>query len=353
LQKEGVRKMLKSEFIEVGVYGMVKYYENLGHKIPRIKNKQGKMVITRDTKIIINIKDLPPKSGARIKLICDYCGEDFDRRYADHVFIMNKDIKNNRDACENCRQLKQDESYFDKHGVKNTFELEKTKIKIRETNLDRYGFENSAKNDLVQQKAKDTCMERYGVDNASKSEEVKQKIVDTMQERFGVDNIMELEEYRMKIADTLSKNNSVATSKQQIYLHKLFGGILNYSEYTPILDIAFPETNIYIEYNGGGHNLRVKLGQMTKEEFRNKELRRYHYLKGKGWNAIFIDSDTDLLPSDKILQDLLNIGKEYLLNGERWVKFDLDNDKIIFNKTKIDFDYGKLRKITDKDLEVG
>jgi len=343
--------MVNSDVVEVGIGNKVKYYEDLGYYIPRAKNNQGKMTVPRGTKIFVKLEHLPPKSGARIKLVCDYCGEDFDRRYADHVFIMSKDIKNNKDACENCRQLKQDESYFDKHGVKNTFELEETKIKIRATNLDRYGFENSVKNYLVQQKAKDTCMERYGVDNASKSEEVKQKIVDTMQERFGVDNIMELEEYRMKIADTLSKNHSVATSRQQIYLHRLFGGTLNYSEYTPILDIAFPETNTYIEYNGGGHNLRVKLGQMTKEEFRNQELRRYHYLKGKGWSAIFIDSDTDLLPSDEILQRLLNMGKEYLLSGERWVKFDLDNGKIIFNKSKIDYDYGKLRKITEKDLE--
>lgn len=301
--------------------------------------------------IEVNATDLTPKNDRRINIICDYCGIEFDRRFADHTFIMSKDIIDNKDSCIGCRQLKQDQSFFDKHGVKNPFELESTKVKIKESNLEKYGVENPMYSDEVKDKLKQSCMDKYGVDNPSKSEEVKQKIVDTMQERFGVDNIMELEEYRMKIANTLSKNNSVATSKQQIYLHNLFGGTLNYSEYTPILDIAFPEINTYLEYNGGGHNLRVKLGQMTKEEFRNKELRRYHYLKEKGWSAIFIDSDTDLLPSDEILLELLNMGRGFLLSGERWVKFDFDNGKIIFNKNKIDFNYGKLRKIKEKDLE--
>ena len=76
-----------------------------------------------------------------------------------------------------------------------------------------------------------------------------------VEKRFGVDNIMDLEEYRLKIAETLSRNNTVNTSKQQIYLHNLLGGELNYANETPVLDIAYPDDKIYLEYNGGGHNL--------------------------------------------------------------------------------------------------
>ena len=161
---------------------------------------------------------------------------------------------------------------------------------------------------------------------------------------------MELDEYRLKIAETLSKNQSVSTSKQQIYLHQLYGGILNYSSGTPILDIAFPEINTYCEYNGGGHKLKVTFGILSEKEFRNKELRRYHYLKDMGWKAIFIDSDDDLLPSDEILQEIKSMALKYL-ETENWIKFDINNNMIISKNIKINYDYGKLRKIKNKDLE--
>jgi hypothetical protein len=268
---------------------------------------------------------------------------------------MSKDIQNNKDACNNCSNLKEEDVFLDKYGVSNTFALEETKIKIREINLEKYGVENPMYSNEIKIKQQQTCMDKYGVDNASKSEEVKQKIVDTMQERFGVDNIMELEEYKLKIANTLSKNNSVATSKQQIYIHKLFGGVLNYSNDTPILDIAFPSEKIYLEYNGGGHNLKVKLGMITEKEFKNKELRRYHYLKDNGWKAIFIDSDKDLLPCDDILNIIFKMSREYLntLNGN-WIKFDIDNNSVIKDKNSYHFEFGRLRKIKEEDLkEVG
>ncbi len=345
--------MLVSEFVEVTLGSKnIKYYEDLGYEIPRTKNKQGKMTTPRGTTLLVKIEDVPPKSSARLYLKCDYCGEPFNRRFADHTFIMSKDIKDNKDACENCRQSKQEEIFLDKYGVENPFMIEDVKDKIKVSNNDKYGCDNPMFSDDIKERLRNSCIEKYGVDNPSKSEEVKQKIVDTMQERFGVDNIMELEKYRLKIADTLSKNNSVSTSKQQIYLHQLLGGNLNYAKDTPILDIAFPEEKIYLEYNGGGHDLCVKLGSMSENDFRNKELRRYHYLKDKGWKAIFIDSDNDLLPEDQVLIDIFNKGLKYLINDGFWIKFKINKGKVVANKYSEDIDFGRLRKIKDKDLKV-
>jgi len=171
--------------------------------------------------------------------------------------------------------------------------------------------------------------------------------------KHGVKNPFCQNEVRQKIANTFSKNNSVSTSKQQIYLHNLLGGELNYANDTPVLDIAYPDEKIYLEYNGGGHNLKVKLGIETEEEFKNKELRRYHYLKDKGWKAIFIDSNEDFLPKDNMIIDIIKIAKDYLSKDNKWIKFKIDENKVIYgSKLEEIFDYGQLRKIKDKDIEI-
>jgi hypothetical protein len=90
---------------------------------------------------------------------------------------------------------------------------------------------------------------------------------------------------------------------------------------------------------------------MSEKDFRNKELRRFHYLKDKGWKAIFIDSDNDLLPLEQVLIDIFNKGKQYLIDGGVWIKYKINDNIIISDKFKEDIDYGRLRKIKDKDLE--
>ena len=51
--------------------GVVKYYENLGYKIPREKNKYGKLVVLQNTKLLIKIEDLPNKSWNFVEVKCD------------------------------------------------------------------------------------------------------------------------------------------------------------------------------------------------------------------------------------------------------------------------------------------
>lgn len=300
--------------------------------------------------VLVKVEDLTPKNSRAIKIKCDYCNKEFSRRFADHTFIKSK-TSIDKDACKDCALIKQREVFFLENGVENPFQLESVKDKIKESNMKLYGVENPMQSDEVKERLVIGYIEKYGVDNPSKSDVVKQRIVDTMQERYGVDNIMELAKYRLKIADSLSKNQSVSTSKQQIYIHKIYGGILNYANNCPVLDIAFPDLNMYTEYNGGGHDLKVKLGILSKEEFRQKELRRYHYLRGLGWKAMFIDSDNDLLPDDNKLLEILEIGKTYLLSGGKWIKFSIDDNMIICDTYKIDYAYGKLRSIKIKDVE--
>lgn len=152
----------------------------------------------------------------------------------------------------------------------------------------------------------------------------KNKMKKTVQEKYGVDNVMQLSEVREKIALTLGNKQELETfvsengkkyyrykgipcSSNQLHLNKLFGGELNgYISYYPV-DLLFEEEKIYLEYNGTGHNLSVKMGKISKEEQDEKEIKRYYFLKSKGYRQIlFVSLTKRQLPSDEILQSLFN-----------------------------------------------
>ena len=148
------------------------------------------------------------------------------------------------------------------------------------------------------------------------------------------------------------KNNTQKTSKQQFYLHNLYGGELNYPIKYYDVDICLLDEKIAIEYDGSGHELNVKLGRMTQEEFNQKETIRNIIIKKEGYKQIRIISSKDLLPSDKILLKMLSIAKEYFnTTSHTWVNFDIDNSRIINAENKdingVFINYGELRKIKE------
>lgn len=62
-----------------------KYYEGLGYKIPRYKNKNGDNVVKRGTKIIIKIEDLTRYSMVNVNVKCDSCGNIKPVKYEDYL----------------------------------------------------------------------------------------------------------------------------------------------------------------------------------------------------------------------------------------------------------------------------
>ncbi|TVY09988.1 DUF7487 domain-containing protein [Paenibacillus cremeus] len=265
-------------------------------------------------------------------------------------------------------------SNIDKYGVENVFANKEIIGKIKESNLKNHGFDNPMKNpEIVQKlansniekygvavplaedanvknKAKHTIIQRYGVDNYSKTEEYIEKVKATNQRIRGVDFPTQSGEVMTKVSNSFYKNGTGKTSKQQIYLNNLFGGKLNYSkDLKAMLDIAFPEEKIYVEYDGGGHWLSVAMGQISIEDFNKKELRRSFALLREGWKEIRIISKSDLLPLDSKLLEMLSIAKKYLSTGRHFIKFDIDENKIVTSQYEVNFDFGRLRKIKEKD----
>lgn len=287
----------------------------------------------------------------------------------------------------------------DKYGVDNVFQLDEVRDKIKETNLSKYGVESYTMTDEYKERSKRTCLLKYGYDNVSKSPEIINKIKEVQFEKYGnyysatdegkekyknycldnygVENLFQSEEIKEKIKqtniekygvewlmqipeeakrrtllcmETKSKMGVLPSSRQQEYLHKTYGGEKNYVVNNCALDIALVEEMIDVEFDGSGHELRVKFGSCTQEEFEEKERRRKYFLKSKGWRDLRIISLKDNLPSDEVLFDILNTSKNWFNEEHSWIKFNIDNNTYETSKGTFNFNYGRLRKIKEEDL---
>ncbi|GCD10427.1 hypothetical protein Ctaglu_20500 [Clostridium tagluense] len=224
------------------------------------------------------------------------------------------------------------------------------KNKVATTMIKRYGFKSPLQSPKILKKQKETVLKKYGVDNVMKIKEISNKANINAQKTFhlkyGVDNPMRLEFFREKQRMSYFKNGTTPTSNQQRYLNDKLGGILNHPIGQCSLDIAFINEKIYLEYNGGGHDLIVKLGGISRETFNTKEIRRYQFLKSEGWKGIFINSPYDYIPIEDVLKN--EIEKAF-----KWLKTDSKGHShynINIGKSINDINFGRLRKINKEDL---
>ena len=200
--------------------------------------------------------------------------------------------------------------------------------------------------DEFKEKQKKTMMQKYGAEHPMRVPSIRKKIESTNLEKYGHRCTLGSKEVYEKALKTKYKNGNVATSTQQEYICNLYNGTLNYPCSNYSLDIVLD--NIDIEYDGGGHNLSVKLGNTTQEEFDKKEIARNNIIKREGYKQIRIISSKDYLPSDEILLQMLDQAKEYFnTTNHTWIEYNIDTSTMrnAEHKDGIYYEYGKLRKI--------
>lgn len=354
--------------------------------------------------LVINIEDLAKGSKAPIKVLCDMCEHNvMEVPYE----VYNRVVKETGSyVCRDCSYEKSHQTNEKRYGVPVVSQSEEFKEKIKQTNLERYGVDNYGKTKECHEKIKQTCLDKYQVEHFAKSQEIKDKKVKTSLERYGVENVLQVKEVRdkiintnlerygvehpsslpevqekirqtnlerygaeynlqipevrEKIAKTLHENGTTPTSKQQRYIFNLYKSVnseteLNYPISYYLADICFPEEKIELEYDGGFHNGRVKTGQLTQEEFNQKEIIRSNVIKREGYKQIRIISSNDKLPSDSILLQMLSEARNYFSEypNHSWIEFNLDTSLVCNaeNKQGIPYDFGTLRRIKDEDLQ--
>jgi len=180
---------------------------------------------------------------------------------------------------------------------------------------------------------------------------LRERVKNTNLKNNGVEYPAQSLEILVKQRQTLYKNGTVPCSNQQEYIYNLIGGEINYPVKTSSLDIAFPDEMVYLEYDGGGHRNSIVFGTFTEDEFVKRERNRTYGLLRSGWKEIRIISRKDNVPSDAKLLEILTYARTYLNQNHHYIKFDIDNSKVINSQGEFDYDFGELRKIKSIDLK--
>lgn len=265
--------------------------------------------------IEVKVEDLPIKSHAKVLLRCDKCKKEYFLSYCDYK------KKKNGDYCYDCK-------------------YESAKI----TNLKKYGYEHVCQVPYIREKQKNTIIDKYGCENVFQNDEIKNKSRESFLRKYNATHPMKNKEFSSvvlkKANHTMYKNNSQLCSKQQKYINNLFGGEINKLYENLWLDIYFEDNNIYLEYNGSGHDIDVKYKKISEKDFKIREIKRYKFLKSKGLKQVVISSRKDILPSDDVLYSM----KDYftfILNDyiSDWIVFDIDNKEIRFKNNVIKYDF--------------
>lgn len=258
---------------------------------------------------------MPRYSKYKVLIQCDYCGSICEKslHYCFGICACNS---------SKCINKKREDICMKKYGVKNTFQSLEKKEKIKQTNL-----------------------QRYNVCNPLQSKKIRKKVEQTNLKKYGVVNVFSSIQIQNKIRQKLYENNTVPTSKPQLFLYNILKEYeinknniqLNYPLYSFSLDIALINEKIDIEYNGGGHNLHIKLKNLTQSAFDQREIRRNSIIVRNNWKQIIIISNTDKwyyhnkFTKEQILK-LIYIAKMYLLNtNHHWVKIYIEENKFKTN----------------------
>lgn len=319
----------------------IRHYKSKGHVYTGIGEE-----------FLVKATDLSKGSHVEVLTKCYYCEDIVEKTYK--TYLMQTEDGTGINSCRKCKNNKLERNFKEKHGVNNPMYLESVKKKQRETmmknhgvefplqskeilsktketNKERYGGTSPMHNDKVKEKISNTNIRRYGVSYYSQTEEFKEKFKKASLKKYGYENISQSPEIKRKKAETMYKNGTTPSSSQQNHIHKLVGGKLNYPVSKSSLDIAFPDEMIYLEYDGGGHNLSVKLGQQSQKEFDKQDRKRTFFLFDKGWKEIRLVSDEDKLPSDEEIVKTVNKAKQ-LLNNERVksIIINWDNNTVLF-----------------------
>lgn len=256
----------------------------------------------------------------------------------------------NKECLENLKKTNRD-----RYGVDFVSQSEETKEKIKKTSLEKYGVENPLQNEEIKEKIKKTNLEKYGVEYMTSLPSFHEHSREVSMEKYGVYHHLQNPEILAKQKETFYKNGTCPTSKQQIFLHNLYGGEINYPVSYYSTDICLLEEKLVIEYDGGGHDLRVTLGQLTQEEFDRKEIIRNNIIKREGYKQMRIISSKDRLPQDSILLQMLEEAKQYFSDYPQhsWIEFNIDTSSVRNAEYKdgIPYSFGSLRTIKESDLQ--
>lgn len=140
-------------------------------------------------------------------------------------------------------------------------------------------------------------------DNCKKCQSKKSK--ETMFLVHGFTNQFQTPQARQNWMKSFKEVNLVKTSRGQRYLADMFNAELNVPVGYYFADMIL-DNKIVIEYDGGGHNYRVKIGEISQEEFDILERRREQELINKGYKILRFVSESEYFPEESVTKSIIS-----------------------------------------------
>lgn len=269
-----------------------KYYQSKGYVFTK-----------RGDEFQVKIEDLQEGSHTKVKVICDFCGEEYTKIYKDY-FAQHK----NGDCCKKCQGKKSLKTTEQKYGVGFRGK------KLKEIAQERYSVDNIAKSKEISDRIKNTNLEKYGATTcltlpenrekmlqSFKNPEIMEKRIATNLAKYGTKFGLSSPEVRSKIINTLRKNNTAPTSSQQleiynILLEKFPTAQLNYPCGSCMLDCS-------VEINGVKIDVEYDGRYWHQDEQRDR--RRDEFVKTQGYKILRIRG-SHAVPTIGELMDRIN-----------------------------------------------
>ena len=115
--------------------------------------------------------------------------------------------------CNKCTldiSLKKIEKHcLDVYGVKNAFQSEEVKTRIKQTNKVKYNCEYPQQSSLLRNKSYETCMRNHGVKHPAQNSEIQNKMMSTTFYRFGVKHNSQCAQIKQQKMQTCLKHFGV------------------------------------------------------------------------------------------------------------------------------------------------
>lgn len=235
--------MLVSEFVPIKV-------------VPRNKRRfpdWGFEHVSVGDVVNVPVANLSPQSTYFVDVQCDYCGKLFRCRlysYRTHKARAFLDT----DCCQDCKQLKIEETMMAKYGVKSSLSLPEVQEKIKASCLAKYGVEYPMFCDDFQEKTEATMLRKYGVKHNMQSAELREKLHSTLLQRYGVEHALQ---YPPFLDKALQKSHTIGISAPQREIFEKVNNLgypceLNYYTGRFFYDVAVfcADNKIDVEYDG-------------------------------------------------------------------------------------------------------
>lgn len=286
----------------------VKYYMAKGYLYTHIGDE-----------FFVRVEDLQPSSRVKVKVICDYCGDEFEM----YMYAYTKSTQNSTTvACGKCKTIKTRQTMVERYGVDNCMLVNEFKDKMLSTIQNRYGVSSpvflpqhqEAMKHYDKQSAKEkyvaTCLARYGVDNTAKLEEAKVKAKATCIERYGGESSQCDPRVHGKTINTMLNGGSIPTSKAERALVERLQAIYgpdnccaqyNFDKCAFDCLLTVADVKIDVEYDGEyWHRNRTE-----------SDKRRDYYVMNRGIKVLRFKGEQEV-PSPNLIQNSVS----YLVNSE-------------------------------------